>query len=226
MQKNLKIKKKLSYKGKEIEYFLVLKNQKYIRLKIIDESIIVSAPTIANDWEIEQLIYKNISKIIKIIEYREKNRFFQISENGFIKINNQEFFASFKKEPNLNNKMEFKLYDSTEETLKKMYKKLSIIFLNYFQELVSFWKQKMDLDFKNLSVKEIKGKWGVCFPEKSKIILNIKLIHFQKDALEYVIIHELSHLIHKNHSKDFWKHVEKYLPNYKKVSDLLKVNAI
>ncbi|ALD66089.1 M48 family metallopeptidase [Spiroplasma cantharicola] len=225
-RKRVKLNKSLSYKGQQIEYCLTLKDQKFIRLKLEDTSINVSAPFHAYDWEIEQLIYKNIQKIQKIIDYREKNQFFLISENGFVKMNDQKYAARFLEKIDRKEKLDFKLYETKEETVKRMYKKLSINYFFYFESVINKYKQIMNLDFKNLSVKVMKGKWGVCFPEKSKIVLNTRLIHFPTVALEYVVIHELSHLVHKNHSKDFWRHVERYMPNYKKVSEILKVNVL
>ncbi|QHX36420.1 M48 family metallopeptidase [Spiroplasma sp. BIUS-1] len=222
----MKQKKTLSYKGQKIEYFLTLRDQKFIRLKLEDTNIYVSAPFQVFDFEIEQLIYKNIHKIQKIIDYREKHKFFSIEKDGFIKINNEKIPAKFEKEIDIKNKTSFKLYESEEDTVKAMYKKLAIIYKDYFQESVDRNKQIMDLDFKNLTIKSMKGKWGVCYPEKSKIVLNTRLLHFPKEALDYVVIHELSHLVHKNHSKDFWRHVEKYMPNYKNISEILKVNVL
>ncbi|AUM62421.1 SprT family zinc-dependent metalloprotease [Spiroplasma monobiae] len=225
-KKETKIKKSLSFKGQKINYFLTLRDQKYIRLKLEDTNIYVSAPFKVYDWEIEQLIYKNIQKIQKIIDYKEKNQFFSIEKEGFIKIDDEKIPAKFLEELDNKEKMSFKIYETQEETIKRMYKKLSILFFDYFESTVDRLKEIMELDFKNLSVKVMKGKWGVCYPEKSKIVLNTRLIHFPKIALEYVVIHELSHLVHKNHSKDFWRHVERYMPNYKNISEILKVNVL
>ncbi|ASP28638.1 zinc metalloprotease [Spiroplasma corruscae] len=225
MQKNLNIIKKLSYKGKIIEYFLTFKSQRYIRLKVVDKKILVSAPIQAEDWEIEGLIYKNISKILKVMS--NQGSMFNISEEGYIKIFGQIKKAFFLENPSINSpEYVFKVYENEQETIKKMYKKLSITHFNYFLKIINKWKDIMGLDFKNLTVKEIKSKWGVCFPEKSKIVLNIRLIHYPIEALEYVAVHELAHLVHKNHSKSFWNYVEHILPNYKNMSDILKVGTL
>jgi len=220
-----KLRKNLSYKGQIIYYNLILKDQKYIRIKTNEDEIVVSAPFYVKDWEIEHLIYKNIAKILKILEFKEIHKKFEIAEEGFIKIFDEKIPVSFKSDAAINLKYVFKLYDETEITIKHMYKKLVQIFLNIFEKRMQHWKEIMNLNFKNLSIKEIKGKWGVCFPEKSKIVLNIRLIHYPQICLDYVIVHELSHLIHKNHSKDFWYLVQKYLPDYKKYSDMLKVKV-
>ncbi|WP_338985364.1 M48 family metallopeptidase [Spiroplasma endosymbiont of Diplazon laetatorius] len=225
VKKEVKINKTLSYKGQKIDYFLTLRDQKYIRLKLEETEIYVSAPYQVYDWEIEQLIYKNMNKIQRIIEYKEKNKVYSIEE-GFIKINNEKIKVNFKEEIDLKDKLSFKKYEEDQETVQKMYKKIALNYSEYFTEVIEKYKKIMELDFKNLTIRVMKGKWGVCYPEKSKIVLNTRLIHFPKQALEYVVVHELSHLIHKNHSKDFWRHVERYMPNYKNISEILKVNVL
>ncbi|AHI52564.1 YgjP-like metallopeptidase domain-containing protein [Spiroplasma culicicola] len=220
----LKIKKTLSHKGNKIEYSVTYREQKYIRLKIIDQDIQVSSPLQAQDWEIEQLIYRNISKINKIIEFREKTKKVIIANPGSIKIfdiKNEAYFSDPIKE---DFKLAFKTYENDDLTVKHMYKKLSNLYFSEFEKVIHKWLNIMQLELKNLSVKEMKGKWGVCYPEKSKVVLNIKLLHYPKEALEYVTVHELSHLVHKNHSRDFWYHVEKFLPKYKEYSGLLKLS--
>ena len=66
-----------------------------------------------------------------------------------------------------------------------------------------------------LKVRRMKSKWGVCNVTNNIITLNLELIKFDIKYLEYVIFHELCHLVYPNHSKDFWNLVEKYVPNYK-----------
>ena len=68
---------------------------------------------------------------------------------------------------------------------------------------------------------DVKSKWGHCSFD-NKIMLNLKLLNAPKEVLDYVINHELSHIKHKNHSKDFWNEVEKFSPNYKKIKLYLK----
>ena len=68
----------------------------------------------------------------------------------------------------------------------------------------------------------MKSRWGVCNTKTKRVTLNLELIKKNISCLDYVIVHELSHLIHANHSKDFWDLVEKNYPEYKKVRKLMK----
>ena len=68
-----------------------------------------------------------------------------------------------------------------------------------------------------LKIRNMKSRWGVYNRSNNTITLNSKLIQFDVSKIDYVIIHELSHIIHFDHSKDFWDLVSKYCPDYKKI---------
>jgi len=62
----------------------------------------------------------------------------------------------------------------------------------------------------------------VCNKKNKTVTLNSELIKYSIDKLDYVIIHELSHFIHFNHSKDFWNLVSKYCPRHKEIRKELR----
>ncbi|HEX5456732.1 MAG TPA: SprT family zinc-dependent metalloprotease [Candidatus Saccharimonadales bacterium] len=74
---------------------------------------------------------------------------------------------------------------------------------------------------KAVRIKNMKSRWGSCNQEKI-ITLNISLMQLPEEISEYVIVHELAHTKHLNHSKDFWMQVEKVLPDYKQRRKSLK----
>lgn len=88
-------------------------------------------------------------------------------------------------------------------------------YLNFLNEQTYNYKIK---DFK---LKHVKSKWGHCTHDNS-IMLNIKLLNAPKEVLDYVIFHELSHIVHKNHSMSFWNEVTRFCPNYKMLRNSLK----
>ena len=65
-------------------------------------------------------------------------------------------------------------------------------------------------------IRDIKYAWGSCSANKN-ITISYKLISYSKEAIRYVILHELCHIKYMNHSKDFWNLVATYMPNYKEV---------
>ena len=72
-----------------------------------------------------------------------------------------------------------------------------------------------------IRIKNIKYAWGSCSSNQN-ITINYNLIKYSKEAICYVVLHELCHLKHMNHSEDFWKLVETYMPDYKEVKKELK----
>ena len=65
-------------------------------------------------------------------------------------------------------------------------------------------------------------RWGVCNIKTHMITINLELMKRDTAYLDYVITHEMSHLIHGDHSKAFWNLVEENMPNYKKYRDEMK----
>jgi len=73
---------------------------------------------------------------------------------------------------------------------------------------------RMGLEFSRLTIRDQKTKWGSC-SKKGNLSFNWRLILFPPTVLRYVVIHELCHLKHFNHSLSFWKLVERYDPAYR-----------
>lgn len=78
--------------------------------------------------------------------------------------------------------------------------------------------------YKAVRIKSQKSRWGSC-SSKSNLNFNWRLILAPDWILDYVIVHELCHLKHLNHSKDFWNTVGLYIPDYKTAVEWLKQNG-
>ena len=104
-----------------------------------------------------------------------------------------------------------------EKWLKKQIKQL-------FQERIDYNYNRYEekIPYPKLKIRTMKTRWGVCNIRDNSVTLNTRLIEYDIEKLDYVIIHELSHFIHFNHSKAFWNQVEKYTPGYKKIRKELK----
>ena len=72
-----------------------------------------------------------------------------------------------------------------------------------------------------IKITSAKKQIGSC-SGKNSICYSWGLMQYAPEAIDYVVVHELAHIIHKNHGKDFYKLIEKYLPDYKKREKLLK----
>ena len=100
---------------------------------------------------------------------------------------------------------------------------------NHHQDLLYLVKRLNSEHFSNelgkISWKYTKSRWGICKIDKKEIEISTKLLLAPKEILEYVIIHELAHLIKGNHSKRFWNIVRSIDPNYKQKIKWLNVNG-
>ena len=107
-----------------------------------------------------------------------------------------------------------------KKTLNQFYKEQAITFLNQRLRTLS---QSTGLFPKKVSYRSQKTRWGSC-STTSSITLNWKLIVFKTEVIDYVILHELSHLKHPNHGPRFWVLVEKHCPEYKRLRKELNQN--
>lgn len=85
---------------------------------------------------------------------------------------------------------------------------------NYFNEKIG-----------TINLKNFHSKWGQCFTRSGNLDFSVKLLLAPLPIIEYVIIHEISHIIEPNHSKNFWKLVSNIDPNYKDKIKWLKKNG-
>lgn len=102
------------------------------------------------------------------------------------------------------------------ETLR-IYKERLNYNYNLFEENIPFPK---------LKIRNMKTRWGVCNKRDDSITLNSKLIRYNIREIDYVIIHELSHFVHFDHSRQFWNTVSYYMPEYKKAIKILKSEVV
>ncbi len=116
---------------------------------------------------------------------------------------------------------EDKIYAKDDMAIEKWLKKQT---LKVFQERLEYCYNLFEenIPFPKLKIRKMKTRWGVCNKRDTSVTINSKLIRYDIYIIDYVIIHELSHLVHFDHSKEFWKTVEKYMPNYKKAVKALK----
>lgn len=131
-------------------------------------------------------------------------------------IEGEDFIPSVKLE-----KDEFKVYlpdnmppDSRsriiKDVLEKWYKNQA---RKIYLEKLAYYSEIMGLEYNQVRIKNQKTRWGSC-SSKGNINLNWRVVMAPEEVINYLIIHELAHLKHMNHSTDFWNLVKKYCPDY------------
>jgi predicted metal-dependent hydrolase len=117
--------------------------------------------------------------------------------------------------PDLFSNREFKI-----KMIQNWYRKQA---LDYITERVTYWKTKVGVDIRSITVRAYKSRWGSC-DSNGNVKFNWKLIMAPKFVIEYVVVHELCHRIHMNHSILFWKLVELHFPEIVPAKNWLKEN--
>ena len=108
------------------------------------------------------------------------------------------------------------------EAEKKYYRNLAREVLG---ARTGYYARKMGVTYGRISIREQKTRWGSCSSE-GNLNFNCRLLFVPDRIVDYVVIHELAHRRFMNHSKAFWKEVEKYMPDYKEQKKLLSRFAI
>ena len=117
---------------------------------------------------------------------------------------------------------ELNLYKPTPQNIdKKLDKAVKEILLEYVTPIVEEFSQKLGYKYSKISVRKAKSKRGSCSSDQ-KIMFNQNLVHLATKYVRYVVIHEVCHLKHKNHSRDFRSEVEWFLPEYKEIRREMK----
>lgn len=201
-----------NYDGESYEIIIEKKNNKntYIRVKE-DLKIYVSTSYLTPKFAIKKLIDNNRNKIIKMIDSQNTKK---LKQDGYyylgIKLN---IIKTKTNKPFLEDDI---LYINDEADIKKWYdKQTKIVFKERLDTIYNTFTK--DVPYPKLVIRSMKTRWGVCNKNLQKVTLNYNLIYMNRKYLDYVIVHELSHFIHFDHSKDFWRLVSENEPNYKQI---------
>jgi len=91
----------------------------------------------------------------------------------------------------------------------------------YLPRRLVYIAQDMGVSYSSIRYANQKGRWGSCSTQ-GVISLNVALMNLPKELIDYVLVHELAHLTHMNHSPQFWQLVEQHYPDYKNAKKQLK----
>ncbi|ANH48310.1 metalloprotease [Helicobacter pylori] len=117
------------------------------------------------------------------------------------------------------------IFDEVKNANDYTLKDLKKILKTYLDHKLPLIAQKMQTAYTSFNIRNNAKVLGSC-SYHNRLSFALLLIGAQKEAIDYVIIHELAHTIHKNHSKNFWRCVEIFCPNYQTLRNHLKQNII
>lgn len=88
-------------------------------------------------------------------------------------------------------------------------------------EIIAKWEKILNVKVNDWHVKQMKTKWGSCNIEKKRILLNLELAKKPERCLEYIVVHEMIHLLQRHHNDRFLYYMDTYLPNWRQLKDEL-----
>ncbi len=200
------------------DVIIIKKNNKNSYIRITDDmNILVTTNYFATKKGIKKMLDQNTNSLRKMLNRQQrinkkKERFFYLGK--YYDIIEVPIMKDIKIENNV-------IYIPNKKKLERWLK----------EELIRIYSERLEYNYNrfeeidkcpSLKIRTMKTRWGVYNRIKHTITLNSHLIEYDIDKIDYVIIHELSHVIHFNHSQAFWKLVGKYCPNYKEMRKALK----
>lgn len=232
--------------NQKINYTTVRSNRKTIGISLsLSHGVKVAAPRRVSDkqiaevlkgkaaWIIEKLFYlENIKSEMPQIKFTDGEKFSVLGRDYTLKINTSPVInlASVSISDNhLLVSLPQNICNNVPDRKPELIRSHIINwYKNFAKEVVSerinFYAKKLDVIPSNLLIKDLKSIWGSC-TGKNTINISWKIIMAPLEIVDYLIVHELTHIKIKNHSKNFWNMAESILPNYKECSKWLKING-
>ena len=200
--------------------FKLFKTKKFIKnmyLKVKPDGIYISCPHLISKRDILSFIISNEKMIVDadvILQRKEqkKEEFYYLGNKYDVIILNTVSKIEF---------IDDKVYVKNRTYLNTFLKnEAERIFNERVRVCYNLFEER--IPYPTVMIGKMTRKWGYCKKATSTIKLNFELIKYSIDEIDYVVIHELCHLIEFNHSPKFWKLVKKYKPNYKENQLVLK----
>ena len=205
----------ITINDKEYDLVITYKNNKNMYLRVKEDlKIHITCNKYVSNTLISKFVLDNKDMILENIKSYENK---QITNENYLIYQGKKYEIVYITKNQIiftNNKVFINRSFNKDNFYKKQAK------LIYLQRLNNIYNQiEEDIPYPALKIRNMKTRWGVCNVKTKTITLNLELI---KMSEKYLIIHELCHLKHPNHSKDFWNMVSKHEPLYKKIRKEMK----
>lgn len=129
----------------------------------------------------------------------------------------------------LEDKLQVQIYSGTPENQYATKIKEALLYwylekgIEVITDKVNFYSEKMGVTYKKINLKNVTSIWGSCSPTNC-LSFNRKLVMAPHEVVDYVVIHEVAHMVHRNHSSRFWSLVSQFDHQYKSHRRWLKLN--
>lgn len=231
------IKRSVVASNSEIQYYYSVKKVKNINLRIKpDGTVHVSASKSVPLEYVDNFVRSKSNFILEAVENFKKNMSLpqRLDDGDIMYFLGKSYIVRLGKRANSGASLsfenrEFYIYlrdindiQSRFNTLEGWQKFASgEIFPPIMKKMLTLFKEN-PIDEPTLRYRKMKSRWGSCHFHQKIITLSLMLTEVSVPAIEYVVLHELVHLFHPNHSKEFYTMVEKLMPDWKSRRQLLR----
>lgn len=207
----------------EIKY----KKVKYLRMRVKNGIVMISAPLHTSKAKIQSFILRNqsfIEKNLLLQQQKQERRLIKFGDEQLI-LNKKYQILPINGKSKITDHFVF-IQSNCQEIRKEIKKVFKQETLNYFRLLTLKYYEVMNLTMglPDIVIKDVKSRYGSYNKRKHVIMYASELIFKEPELCKLVVIHELSHLIEFNHSAKFYAILAKYCPNYKELTRKLKEN--
>lgn len=214
-----------------IDIQVIKKNIKNIRLSVHppDGRVRLAVPKNMNDIAIKDFAMSKITWIEKqkskfyLQDKQEENKFTSGEEHlylgnkyplNIVEISGKEYLK-------LENDKIFSLYIKPNSTIEKREKIMNEWYREQLKSLIpdyiEKWEPVMDVKVEEFGVKLMKTRWGSCNIQAKRIWINLELVKKHPKCLEYIIVHEMVHLLERGHNAKFYGYMDEFLPDWKDI---------
>ena len=185
--------------GRELFYRFVRSSRKTLSVEIGPKGLTVKAPFSASRRDVEAFLRKRPHWVLAHYDAMQEKMEKLSQQNG-----------------------NSHLSESQKEALEKRYRSLA---RECITRRASYYAAQLGVTYSSIRIAEQKTRWGSC-SSRGTLSFHWRLILAPPAVMDYVVVHEVCHLIHMDHSPDFWAEVESLMPDYKVYKTWLKKNGL
>ncbi len=222
----------LQYQGQNMEYSLQQSRRKTIAICIErDLKILVKAPLQVSEQEIQRIVEKKAGWIVKkreeLAKHQTERQSRQLSDGRRLFFQGEPYSLRIitgeaKKKQKTENRVEISgktiIVYTDQESQAEVYHNLIQWYYEMARQLIyqrtSHYNERLKESINRIRIKNQRSLWGSC-SSKRNLNFNWRIILAPPEVADYVVVHEMCHLRHLNHSPEFWAEVEGILPDYK-----------
>lgn len=219
------------------------KNSKSIKIYFKGNILTITKPTKLSMKKLLQTLKQNEDDIYnkyKKIESSEISTIKQWKTGGKIYYKGEEFTITIKTTPKKQIKIDIQLKSKQIEITVSENMEQEIIKINVDKAMkallkrnteiiidnrLPYWSKITGFEYNQVKVRDATTRYGSCMPTKKNLYFSSRLVMLPEYIIDAIIVHELCHMKYKNHNKEFYDLVGKYIPNYKEIDRWLKKNG-